>query len=334
MKKKAKPKPRAASYYKKGIKKKGKPNFITGLKELTNWISSKGSQVNNLENIIDTYNIQDNIYKRLLSYIYFNPHLLHYYNTYLNNKFEMGVLFGSKVNKRINTSKLIQTFKYILIKNNCCDRYNFTYVKSNSLKDKNRDTVKKVLTAYFDVIYNISLNKSELNFYYTLFDNGVITDIQIMKADQLLNGGKSTIKLENEKAPEVNIDRTTNVQHNVQHIQEPVQQQYSNKNNGPQIDLTNVNIPDENIIKEISDDLTFFDVREINRDTIVKVFIDSKGCKKYLFEPFVLTTYINNVDFKECKMISTEVTHKVKIQNRNKFYISKLLRDQINDLKG
>lgn len=502
------------------IKKKEKPNFLNGLKELTNWIVYSNNNINTLENLIQTYNFDEYIFKRLLSYVYFYPHLIHYWNEYMNNLFDWSKLFGNKIKKRENLVKLINSFAYTLVKNNCCDKHNFMFIKGNLYQDKNRRDIKKLMKEYFQTINGKNFNDKELNFYYDLFCLNQITDVELMKADQLLNGGKSTINISNINSPQLeiinqvdlvqeniniqntehsieiknfiknvklyketrtkckscglykspmivldtNIDKPgkvdiafiglnpgkkeieedkpfvglsgtklrkkmallpTNIKwlisnivlcHTVSEKEIPkdafnncidmfkniceafpadyyvfigrqaaqiagvkdkitkVSGNIYNDNIIPiihpsslrsqemidiwdnsfdtiyklfnvqksqlvQLDQSvnnqqhNFNIPQHKIITQVTDDLSLFDVKEVNKDKIVKIFIDNNGEKKYLFEDYNLTVNVKHASFTNCDMITKEVDSFVKIKGSNKYFISKMLNNSLKDLK-
>jgi len=190
---------------KANIHKKSKPNFIEGLKQLTNWVTYTNGKIDKLEYIIEHYGITETIIKRLYSYVYSYPHIIYYCNKYLNDKYTLGSLFSNKIKKQENLVRFISGFAYILYKNNC-SKQSFMFIKSDALADKNRVNVKKLLSEYFNVVNGKVFNELELNFLYDLFVIGEITDIHLMKMDQVLNNGKSTIKLQNYTRPKIEQD--------------------------------------------------------------------------------------------------------------------------------
>ncbi len=382
--------------------------------------------------------------------------------------------------------------------NNCNNKRNFVFIKGDAQQDKNRDQIKKLLNDYFIMINGKKYNKSELNFFYDLFTVGKITDIELMKIDQIINNGKSTIKIENYIPQKIKsktktgtiinrntyfdndlinfknkscdscplfknniLDFNSNVtakkeidvaffglndneinsqlqdklnllnnqeieyilvnliqcnsnnkqlnftdifnqhcQHMFKYICDSFPAKYyvfigkdaskiigingkiqdiSGKlfkkqlmplihpnnlksknlldlwensfknifnlfniepvnikpivNNYKQEQVNNIdckyNIPQENIITSINSNLTFFDVKEVDKDTIVEIYIDQNGIKKYLFKDFLIEVNIKRSQFIDCKMIEDSVTEKVNIKGSNKYYISKLLNDQL-----
>ncbi len=502
---------------KKLIKKKSKPNFISGLKELTNFLVYPNKKIETLENIVNTYQFDEFIFKRLLSYIYSYPHLIYYWNKYMNNLFSWNILFGSKENKRKNIIKLINSLKFTIIKNNFNDKRKFLYIKSNLYQEKNRTVIKKLLKEYFITIYNKFYNNDELNFFYKLFCENVITDVELMKIDQLLNNGKNKLnsnvfikpnitetpvihnesninisknnhsdeikdiinkikkfKINREEckkcglynSPMVVLDtnikkvgsidvlfiglnpginevkedlpfvgvsgkklrskmallpkdikwaitnivlchtksekeipenafincsqmfknicelfpakyyvfigrhaaQLANIKGNITSVSgklfnnkiipivhpsslrsekminiwnksfETIYNLFNVNNNYERQDSSsnqnlNYNIPQEKIITSISDDLTFFDVKDIGNNQLVKIFIDSNGIKKYYFEDYKYEINLKNQPFFKCKMIDNKMDHIIQITGSKKYYISKLLRDSLKNVK-
>ena len=504
---------------KKNIRKKEKPNFLSGLRELTNIITFSSQDKNKIEQFINKYNFDESIFKRLISYVYFYPHLIHYWNTYFNDFFLWNKTFSSKIKRKENTIKLLMSFGFTLIKNNCNNKKNYMFIKSELLRDKNRYVIQKLLREYFETINNKKYNEKEINFFYDLFLNGVITDIDLMKIDQLLHDGKSTIDIQTFEIPESNNQtETKNIVeintsfdftkreftkeisdfiHNVKKYKlsrpecqkcglfnsqmvvldtnlekiEPVDiafiglnpgtsekeiglpfvgvsgkklreklyllpnnikwvifnvvlcytksekdippDAYQNcldnfknlckefdpkyyvflggsaakyiginsgitkksgniingkfipiihpsslrsqkmidiwdrsfetvynlfkNNNTNQIiqnnsQINKFNIPQNQIITEIDENLTFFDVKDIGNNKIIKIFIDQNGQKKYLFEDYKIEFHLKNTDFKNCQMISNQVDYKISIDGSRKFFISKLLHDQLKNI--
>ncbi len=507
---------------KKNIQQKDKPNFIEGLKQITNWIVYNNSKIDKLEYIIDHYKLTEFIIKRLYSYIYSYPHIIYYCNEYLNDKYIFSNLFGSKIKKQENLIKFISSFAYILHKNNC-SKQNFMFIKNDTLADKNRDNVKNLLNEYFNTVNGKIYNESELNFLYDLFIIGKITDVHLMKIDQVLNNGKSTIKLQNYtrpkikfeneiEQPQININQNTyinefnielnnlkkkqchqcslyndkiikidsnvskkqnidiaffnlnssyedyqnnlicsdvkgqeirkklnylsennvtwllsslilckttkeniinnnifiNCQHMFKHIcqmfpakyyvffgsktnqiigikgkisqnsgklfnnylipvispeslksktmlqlweqsfqniyqilnlntqdnlsaTQDIKIQKNNKQSNQNTNIYNFNISQDQIITEVDDSLTFFDVKEISKDKIMEIYCDSNGNKKYLFKDYILKVNIKNNNFLNCKMIDNQTDTIVNIKGSNKYYISKLLNDQLSN---
>ena len=95
--------------------------------------------------------------------------------------------------------------------------------------------------------------------------------------------------------------------------------------------LVKTYLEDSIFITTITDDLTFFDVKEISKDQIVEIYCNSKGEKRYLFKDYVININVNQKRFVDCKMISDEVNTMVQIKGSNKYYISKLLNDQLSN---
>jgi uracil-DNA glycosylase family 4 len=74
-------------------------------------------------------------------------------------------------------------------------RNSLCYLKSADLKDENRGQIKKVLKKYFETIYDRQYTDKELDHYYTLFERGIIHEDELYTADESINNGKRTLKL-------------------------------------------------------------------------------------------------------------------------------------------
>jgi len=86
-------------------------------------------------------------------------------------------------------------------------------------------------------------------------------------------------------------------------------------------------------INEVTPDLTFFDVREIN-DKILLIYIDQNGQKKYKIEDYKLHFYLKNDSWRNCNQITDRVDAIVQITGREKGSAIKLVRDKLNVLKN
>ena len=85
-------------------------------------------------------------------------------------------------------------------------------------------------------------------------------------------------------------------------------------------------------ITEVTDDLTLFDIREIN-NKIVKIFIDKDFNKKYLIEDYEFSFYIHSGSWNTCSQIIDNVDFKVVIPGNLKTMATKKVRDKLNQIK-
>lgn len=155
------------------------------LKAITKWITNTRRTDSQLEDIIIKYNIENTIIKRILSYNFSFPYIIHYFNKYMNELFDFNTY---------DTRVLVKSVTYLMDINNRNNTKLFMYLKSNDLKDDIKDTIKKLIGEYLYVTYDIICNKRELNFYYKLFKVGAIKDEDLLEIDRLLNGDKPIIK--------------------------------------------------------------------------------------------------------------------------------------------
>jgi len=94
-----------------------------------------------------------------------------------------------------------------------------------------------------------------------------------------------------------------------------------------------ITISENNFINEVTPDLTFFDVREIN-NKILLIYIDQNGQKRYKIEDYKLQFYIKNDSWRNCNQITDKVDAVVEITGQEKGSAIKLIRDKLNALKN
>lgn len=160
-------------------------NYIEFLKNLTKWFTNHKRTDEQLDEIINKYDVENSIVKRILSYNYSFPYIIYYFNKYFNNSFDFN---------RFDTKILLKSISYLMDINNRNSGKNFIYLKSNELKDEVKDIIKRLIKQYFSKIYKIELQGRDLDIYYRLFKLGVIKDEDLLEIDRLLNQDKPTIK--------------------------------------------------------------------------------------------------------------------------------------------
>jgi len=166
-------------------KKKKNINFLESLKSITKWINNSNRNEEQLVGLIEKYDIKNTVAKRILSYNYGFPYIIKYFNTYMNDLYK----FDS-----YDTRLLIKSLVYIMEINNRCNSKMYMYIKSATLKDDIKFTIKKLIHDYLLTVHNIECNRLDLNIYYKLFKMGVIKDEDLLEIDRLLNGDKPSIK--------------------------------------------------------------------------------------------------------------------------------------------
>jgi hypothetical protein len=91
----------------------------------------------------------------------------------------------------------------------------------------------------------------------------------------------------------------------------------------------------ENMINEVTPDLMLFDVVNLDNDTILKIFIDSNGKKKYYKEEYKMPIYIKkSANWKDNEMITDAVHAVTYIDGKNRYYVSKLLKESLERIKS
>lgn len=160
-----------------------KPNFIQGLRKLTYYVLKEQFNEEDINIIINKYGIDETIIKKFISYLYNYPTLLIYFNKYLNSLWVKNSLID-----------FLKSYHYILKMNNIRDSKNFFYFKSSDQKDYFQIEITSLMDNFFQKTYSLYLSNKELRFFYTLFLNGIITDVEISEIDFLINNGTKTIK--------------------------------------------------------------------------------------------------------------------------------------------
>jgi len=91
----------------------------------------------------------------------------------------------------------------------------------------------------------------------------------------------------------------------------------------------------ENMIKEVTDDLMLFDIVNLDNEKILQIFIDAQGKKKYMMIDYELPVYIKfSNNWSHNSMITDKVDAFVKIPGKQRYYVNKLLRDQMESIKA
>ena len=177
------------------ITKKKLPNYITGLKGITNWVFNKNRKKEELEYLIETFKLDNNIVKRFLLYTYNSPHITWYINKYLNHLYHFD---------RFDTVNLIYSFIYLLDVNRVSRKAipeSLLYLKNTELADKNKAKIKDLFEEFFSKLYDKEYNQKELNFFYDLVNLDIISFDAITKMDKHVNSGKSTLTLDDIAMP-------------------------------------------------------------------------------------------------------------------------------------
>jgi DNA polymerase len=155
------------------------------LKNFTYWFSSKNKNKKYLEDLLKYYDIDKEILKRVLSYLYTYPHIIYFYNKYMNKLYDFN---------KFEVTDTIYSLVYLAESNHVGQRKLF-YLKSSEYKEETKKEVCKLLKEYFQKIYDIDTNDEDLEMYYRLFNLGEIKEEELMKIDKLMND-KSTLKFE------------------------------------------------------------------------------------------------------------------------------------------
>ena len=91
----------------------------------------------------------------------------------------------------------------------------------------------------------------------------------------------------------------------------------------------------ENMITKVTDDLMLFDIINLDNDTILKIFIDRNGKKKYYREEYKMPIYIkNSSNWKSNEMITDAVHAFTVVEGKNRYYVNKLLKEQLERIKS
>ena len=89
------------------------------------------------------------------------------------------------------------------------------------------------------------------------------------------------------------------------------------------------NVPDDKLITEIDDTLTYFDSINLNGSQILNVYIDKNGEKKYKIGLFEIPIYIKACDDVNRTMLNDNFEYVTYINGKNKFKLSKIIKDNL-----
>ncbi len=121
--------------------KKIELNFITFLKELTQFLNKDNYDIKIILNLIEKYDVSPQfLFKRLIAYSYNNPYIIWYVNKYMNSKFEF---------YKYDVENILISVKYLLKTNN---HNRLFFFKAKDFKDENKSKVKVLLKEYYSTI--------------------------------------------------------------------------------------------------------------------------------------------------------------------------------------
>lgn len=168
---------------KQGKQIKGKKSYIEFLKLLTKWLGTKNRDYDQLPKLASFYNIKTpNLLLRMCTYAYNNPHIIWYINEYLNHLYQIN---------QFNNYDLGKTVGLIFDQNNHNSTNNFYFLKSTDEKDPNKKKVKDVVKQYGQFVHDRMFNDMELNYFYSLFERGVLSEDDIENLNSQLGNEKS-----------------------------------------------------------------------------------------------------------------------------------------------
>ena len=150
--------------------------FFTRLKLLTKYLSDPDDQT--LQRLCAT-DKEDftKLKKRVYSYLLAFPKLTHYLNTYLNNLYD---------HNKFTANEWFYTFSEII------RIYNFFNIKKNfhysKYKSSDRDNFIKTLKSYFKELNLTEPSKGDIDAYYNLYKNYIISEDNIQVINDIVKG--------------------------------------------------------------------------------------------------------------------------------------------------
>ncbi len=164
--------------------KKIELNFITFLKELTQFLNKDSYDIKVILNLIEKHDVSPQfLFKRLIAYSYNSPYIIWYVNKYMNSKFEF---------YKYDIENMLVSVKYLMRANN---HNKLFFFKAKDFRDENKFKVKALLKEYYSSVYRKQLNDLELNHLYLMFTTDVISSDDLYKMNTLLNGEKSKFSI-------------------------------------------------------------------------------------------------------------------------------------------
>jgi len=99
------------------------------------------------------------------------------------------------------------------------------------------------------------------------------------------------------------------------------------------IEIDDFNIPEHQIIKTLTNDLTLFDVKPI-KDKVIIIMLDKHGVKKYLIQPIQVPIYIKSGSYKECINFSSDMNGIIFCSEQERQLLNSKLYREINKCEG
>ena len=93
------------------------------------------------------------------------------------------------------------------------------------------------------------------------------------------------------------------------------------------------NIPSHKIITQPTDDMTLFDIVNLDSRYIAIIFIDKDGDKKYLIDDYKLPVFIKNKSWKECTMLTSDIDMVSYINGFDRYKLMTATRDSMKVAK-
>jgi len=109
--------------------------------------------------------------------------------------------------------------------------------------------------------------------------------------------------------------------------------QENSANMSTTIETTSFNIPEHQLIKSLTNDLTFFDSKVI-KDKIIMIMLDTHGTKKYLIQDIQVPIFVKPGSYSECVNFSDSVSGVVYCSEQERQALNSKLYREINKSEG
>jgi uracil-DNA glycosylase len=138
------------------------------------------------------------------------------------------------------------------------------------------------------------------------------------------------------------IENVTNIDSEIRYIQNNDNNNNDNNNLVEQVKNTSynkkkknylINIPSDKILHKVPNNMTLFDIMELDNNTICKIFIDINGKKHYLLDEYKIPIYIKEGDYNNCNYLINNYDHYIELNGFDLKKLREALSDNIHNYK-
>jgi len=234
---------------------------------------------------------------------------------------------GKKLREKLNELVYLYNIKYLITNSILCSTSNAKEIPEDIPTVANRcsELVKEICAKFPSKLY--VLVGSDVCESYGLLKDSKITKI----SGQLINNNLIPIihpsSLRNDRMRKIWEESWKKIH---KYISDVVI-----VNNNTTNDQKNIEEDNDNNFsaQKIPSDWTFFDVKRIDNNKIIKIFIDKEGKKHYIEEDFKAPIYLKYKPFNMCKMVDGDFDAVCYVDDMTRAWVGKLLREKMETIK-